>query len=77
MVNALIKLDENTNKVLNIVKARQGLKDKGEAVEFIVSKFIEIENEPELQVGFIKKIRNIEKQKGVRVEDFSKRYGLN
>jgi len=32
MVNALIKLDENTNRVLNIVKARYGFKDKVKAV---------------------------------------------
>jgi hypothetical protein len=77
MVNALIKLDENTNRVLSIVKAKYGFKDKGEAIEFVVEKYIEAEEEPELRPEFIEKIREIEKQKGVKVEDFSKRYGLN
>ena len=76
MVNALIKLNENTNRVLNIVKARFGLKDKGEAIEFIIEKYIEDENEPELRPEFIKKIKRIEKQKSIKVNDFSKRYGL-
>ncbi len=76
MVNALIKLDENTNRVLNIVKARYDLKDKGEAIEFVISKYIEDEGEPELKPEFIKKIKEIEKQKSIRVKDFSKRYGL-
>ncbi|MAF35128.1 hypothetical protein CMO91_04755 [Candidatus Woesearchaeota archaeon] len=40
MVNALIKLNDETNKVLNIVKAQNGLKDKGEAVELVVSEFM-------------------------------------
>ncbi len=77
MVNALIKLDENTNRVLSIVKAKYGFKDKGEAVEFVVEKYIETEEEPELRPEFIEKIREIEKQKSIRVNDFSKRYGLN
>ena len=75
MVNALIKLDENTNRVLNVVKAKYGFKDKGEAVEFIVERYIEIEDEPELKPEFIEKIREIEKQKNIKVDDFSKRYG--
>jgi len=77
MVNALIKLDENTNRVLNIVKARYGFKDKGKAVEFVVEKYIEAEEEPELKPEFIEKIREIEKQKNIKVDDFSKRYKLN
>ena len=32
MVQALVNLDENTNRVLNIVKAKYDLKDKGEAI---------------------------------------------
>ena len=77
MVNALIKLDENTNRVLSIVKAKYGFKDKGQAVEFVVEKYIEAEEEPELKPEFIKKIREIERQKSIRVDDFSKKYGLN
>ena len=77
MVNALIKLDENTNRVLSIVKAKYGFKDKGEAVEFVVERYIETEGEPELRPEFIEKIREIEKQKSIKVEKFSKRYGLN
>jgi len=77
MVNALIKLDENTNRVLNIVKAKYGFKDKGEAIEFVVEKYIEVEEEPELRPEFIEKIKEIEKQKSIRVDDFSKKYGLN
>lgn len=76
MINALIKLNENTNRILNIVKARFGLKDKGEAIEFIINRYVEEENEPELRPDFINKIKKIEKQKSIKVNDFSKRYGL-
>ena len=77
MVNALIKLNENTNRVLNIVKAKYGFNDKGEAIEFVVEKYIETEEEPELRPEFIEKIKDIEKQKSIKINDFSKRYGLN
>jgi hypothetical protein len=77
MVQALIKLDENTNRVLNVVKAKYSLGDKGEAIAFVVSKYIEESGEPELRPEFIEKIRRIEKQKSIKVKDFAKRYGLS
>ena len=77
MTQALIKLNENINRVLNIVKAKYDLKDKSETIEFIVKKYIEYENEPELKPEFIKKINKIKKEKSIRVDDFAKRYGLN
>ena len=77
MVQALVQIDENTNRVLNVVKAKYGLKDKGEAIQLVVEKYIEEENEPELRPEFIKKIKQIEKQKSIRVNNFAKRYGLS
>ncbi len=77
MTQALIKLNENINRVLNIVKAKYDLKDKSEAIEFIVKKYIEYENEPELKPEFIRKINKIKKEKSIRVDDFVKRYGLD
>ena len=77
MPQALIKLNENINRVLNIVKAKYDLKDKSETIEFIVKKYIEYENEPELKPEFIKKINKIKKEKSIRVDDFTKRYNLD
>ena len=77
MTQALIKLNENINRVLNIVKAKYDLKDKSEAIEFIIKKYIEYENEPELKPEFIEKIKKIKKEKSIRVDDFAKRYGLD
>ncbi|MBS3107834.1 DUF2683 family protein [Candidatus Woesearchaeota archaeon] len=36
MVQALVQIDDNTNRVLNIVKATYNLTGKGEAIEFVV-----------------------------------------
>ena len=77
MTQALIKLNENINRVLNIVKAKYDLKDKSETIEFIIKKYIEYENEPELKPEFIEKINKIKKEKSIRVDNFAKRYGLD
>ncbi len=76
MVQALVKLDENTNRVLNIVKAKYNLKDKGEAIKLVVSDYIEAEDEPELRPDFIEKMKQISKQKSIKIDDFAVRYGL-
>jgi len=77
MTQALIKLNENINRVLNIVKAKYDLKDKSETIEYIIKKYVEYENEPELKPEFIEKINKIKKEKSIRVDDFAKRYGLD
>ena len=79
MVQALVEINENTNRVLNMVKATYDLKDKGEAIEFVVSEYIEFKDEPELRPEFIEKMKKIEKQKSIHIgtiENFRKRYGL-
>lgn len=76
MVQALVQIDDNTNRVLNIVKAKYDLNDKGQAIKFVVERYIEVEDEPELRPDFVEKMRKIEKQKSIRVKDFAERYGL-
>ncbi len=76
MVQALIKLDNNTNRVLNMIKAKYDFKDKSKAIEYVVSRYIEEENEPELRPEFIKKMKNIEKEKSIKIDNFVKRYEL-
>ena len=76
MVNALIKINDNVNRTLNFIKAKYDLKDKSEAVEFIVNRYIDNEDEPELKPEFIEKIKKIQKQRAIKVDDFAKRYGL-
>ena len=77
MVQALVQIDDNTNRVLNVVKAKYGLNDKGKAIELVVNKYIEEEAEPELRPEFIEKMKKIQKQKSIKVKDFAKRYGLS
>ena len=76
MVQALLHLSENTNRVLNIVKAKYGLKDKSEAIEYIIEEYIETQGEPELRPEFIERIKKAEKGKFIRVKNFAKEFGL-
>lgn len=76
MVQALVSLSDNCNRVLNVVKAKYELKDKGQAIEFLVKKYIEAEEDPELRPEFIKRIKSALKEKTIKVDDFAKKYGL-
>ncbi len=80
MVKAIIDIDKETNRILNVLKAEYGLKDKSEAINTIAhefKKFVKIE--PEIRPEYIKKLKKIQKQKHIKIgtmEDFRKRYGL-
>tara|TARA_B100000315_G_C14493565_1_gene548792 strand:+ start:121 stop:354 length:234 start_codon:yes stop_codon:yes gene_type:complete len=77
MVQALVEINENVNRVLNIIKAKYDFRDKSKAIEFVVNEYIEHEEEPELRPEFIEKINQIKKQKSIRVKNFAERYGLS
>jgi len=61
MVQAMININEKSNRVLNIVKAKYGLKDKSQAIDLVVNKYEENFLEPELRPEFIERIQDIEK----------------
>jgi hypothetical protein len=74
MVQALVELDDNTNQILSIIKAKYNLNTKGEAIQLVVQEYSE--REPEIRPALVSKIKSIEKQKSIKVKDFSRRYGL-
>lgn len=77
MVQAFIKINDHTNKVLNIIKAQYGLRNKSEAIEAMAVRYEEDILEPELKPSYIEKIKQIEKQKNIKVgslDDLRKRY---
>lgn len=59
MVQAVINIDENTNRVLNIVKAKFGLKDKSEAINLVVNEYEQTALEPELRPEYKVKLAKI------------------
>ena len=63
----MINISENSNRVLNIVKAKFGLKDKSEAIDLVVNGYEENLLEPELRPEYAKKALEIHKQPSIKV----------
>ena len=76
MVKAIVTIDERTNRIINIVKAKYGLKDKSQAINLMAQQYEECIMEPELRPEFIESLKASEKEETVRVEDFAKEFGI-
>ena len=61
MVKAIINIDERTNRLLNILKAKYGLKDKSEAIDIMAQQYEKEVLEPELRPEYVEKIKKIQK----------------
>ena len=77
MVKAIVNINERANRVLNIVKAKHGLKTKSDAINKVVSEYGKSLLEPELRPEFIEKIKTRQKEKTVKISNFSSHYGLD
>ena len=69
MVQNIINIGTKEDRILNIVKAVHSLKNKSEAVAFIVNKYEENFLEPELRPEYIEKLEKIRKEKGIRFKN--------
>ncbi len=76
MVKAIININDRANRVLNIVKAKHGLRTKSDAINKVVNEYGRSLLEPELRPEFIEKIKKRQKEKTVKVADFKGHYGL-
>ena len=72
MVQAMIDIPEKANRILNIVKAKYGLKDKSEAISLVVQEYEENFLEPELKPEYKQKLQSILKGKHLSREEFEK-----
>ena len=69
MVQAVIKIPEETNRVLNIVKAKFGLKDKSQAIKMVVDSYESNFLEPELRPEFIERVNRIQSGKFTKYDN--------
>jgi len=79
MVQAIINIEEHTNRILNIIKAKYGLKDKSSAIDLMATQYEEEILEPELKPEYVEKAKKIIQQKPVdvgSVDDLRDRLGL-
>ena len=77
MVKNIINLTERESRVINIVKAKYGLKDKSQALSIILKRYEECELEPQLRPEFIKEIEETRKHdKFVKVKDLAEEFNV-
>ncbi|MHA1888990.1 MAG: DUF2683 family protein [Promethearchaeota archaeon] len=77
MVQAMIKISNQANQILNIVKAKNNLNDKSEAIELVIQEYGKDILEPQLRPEFIERMKNRQKEPTIEVKDFKKHFGLN
>lgn len=76
MTQTLVRLGEKEDRIVNIVKGKYGLKNKSEAINFVIEKYEE-DLEPELRPEFVEKIQKTENQRTISfksVNELRKRY---
>ena len=77
MVKNIIDLSERENRIINIVKAKYGLKDKSQALSKILKRYEECELEPQLRPEFVDEIEKARKNgKFVKVKDFAEEFDV-
>lgn len=62
MVQSIIDLKENEDRILNIVKAKYGLKNKSQAIAILAKIYEDSFLEPELRPEYLTKLQKIRKE---------------
>jgi len=65
MVQNIIDIEEHIDRILNIVKAKFGLKNKSQAIAMMAKIYEESFLEPELRPEYLEKLKRIDKEKGI------------
>ena len=65
MVKAMVNINESGNRILNIVKAKENLRDKSGAINLVLDYYGKELLEPELRPEYLKKLIRIDKEKGI------------
>ena len=71
MVQSIIDLGENEDRILKIVKAKHGLKNKSQAVAMIAKIYEESFLEPELRPEYVEKLMKISRGKHIPFKDIN------
>ncbi|MFW5846913.1 MAG: DUF2683 family protein [Nanoarchaeota archaeon] len=71
MVLATVNIPENENRILNIVKAKYGLKNREAALLMVLQSYGKEILEPELRPEFILRVQKIRKEKHHKFKDIN------
>ncbi len=78
MVQALVDISPRTNKLLNILKAFYGFRDKSKAIDFMAQQYEDEVFDREFKPGFIKQVLESEKRPAsrIKIEEFEKHFKI-
>jgi hypothetical protein len=79
MVQAIINIEEHTNKIINVVKAKYGLKDKSSAINLMAAQYEEEILDSKLKPEYVNKATKIMEQNTLdigTVENLRKKSGI-
>jgi len=80
MVKAIVDISVDANRVLNIIKAEYGLRDKSQAIDRMAEDYKEMVFEPKVKASYLRKLKKIQKEPLIRIgslKDFRKRYNMD
>lgn len=75
MPKAVVELSEHANRVVNVVKARDGLRGKSQAIESIVAAYEQEILDPALRPEFVADLQGVRRGKFRRVESLDEVLG--
>lgn len=79
MVKAIVEIDEEANKVINVIKAQYDFKDKSQAINELAKQYKELVLESKIRPEYLKRLERIRAEPIIRIgniKDFRTRYGL-
>lgn len=79
MVKAIVEIDEEANRVINVLKAQYGLRDKSQVINEMAKQYKVLVLESEVRPEYLKKLDKIHKEPIIRIgsaDDFKRKYGL-
>jgi hypothetical protein len=71
MPTAIVKLNEEANQVINIVKAKYGLRDKSQAINKMAEEYEKEVLEPGLRPEYVESLKRFKKEKTVKIKDIN------
>lgn len=75
MPQAVVKISEHANRILNIVKAKYDLRDKSEAIEKVTLEYEQEILDPGLRPEFVESVKATQKGKFKKVDKVSDIFG--
>lgn len=77
MVKAIVNINDNGNRIINIVKAKENLKDKSEVINLILNIYGKEMLESELKPEFIRELLMAQNEEVVKIDNWDEYFGLD